>query len=159
MNRHVLSVAILSVLAMPLVGCGASALSASSTPEHLRTDNDRYAEAYRAAFTTYESEVELAVSRTYSSRSEAEAVAASHMSQRFQGLLQSELNARGLTLRGFRVHSEHHPELVAALDTGYSNRLDELRGTALAIAERVDPLGSWHIAFDVPERDNSIAAR
>ncbi|MGE0785362.1 MAG: hypothetical protein AB7S26_06725 [Sandaracinaceae bacterium] len=146
-----LAFALTSLLA--LVGCGAqsSALSASTTPEHLRTDNDRYAAAYGEAFATYQAEVELAVARTYGTRLEAEAVAASHMSQRFYGHLEHALARRGLSMRGFRLHQSHHPELTAHLDRDFD--VTEVRTTAIAIAERVDPIAPLMVAFD--ERDDA----
>ncbi len=155
MSKTTLCVALLSVLSLPLVGCGAGALSGQArVPEHLRTDNDRYAEAFGAAFSRYEGEVELAVSRVYNSRDEAAAVAASCSAFRFRGLLGEELNAHGLTLRGFEQHRAHHPELAAQLEERFSDRLTAVRQTARAIPERLDPLGPWQVAFDSPDQPN-----
>lgn len=143
-------------LAFTASACGASAVHG---PEHvatrqLPTDNDRYADAFAEAFRTYEAEVEMAVSHTYASESEAFTVARSMNEAHFGRLLERALNHRGLTLHGFEQQRAHHPELEATLHQRFDTRILEVRASSSQIASRVTPhTASTLVAFDQRSED------
>lgn len=158
MNQLVRVLTVLSTLGM-LVGCGAAAPSRASIPQHRWSEGDWYADALEEAVDAYEAEVELSASRMYDSEAEADAVARNHGEARFQQHVTRELHQRGLTRRGLRVYTRHHPEFIDRERAHIAPRMAEIRETVATIATRVDPDLRPLVAFEGEDRDTRVASR
>lgn len=142
-------------------GCGAAAVrDRASVPQHQWSSADWYAQAIDEAFEAYGDEVEQAASGRYTSAAEAEAVAASYGSTRFDAHLAASLHRYGLTMGGLRLYGEEHPDFVVAQELVNTPRMERLEGSAALIATRVAPsAGVIEFAEAQPEPADLIAAR
>ena len=142
-------------------GCGAAAVrDRASLPQHQWNSADWYAQAIDEAFEAYGAEVQQAASGRYTSEAEAEAVAASHGSARFDAHLATALHRYGLTMGGLRLYGAEHPAFVAAQELVNAPRMERLEESAALIATRVTPrTGLIEFAEATREPADLIATR
>jgi hypothetical protein len=110
----------------------------SATPTHVahsdavdleqRTIEQRrpYAEAFVAAFQRYEADVARALTVEYSSEDSANAVIQSMTAQRFDGLLDVELERRGHSREDFADFLAQDEAFFSSLRANYHGRIDQL---------------------------------
>lgn len=161
--RTIHSVVLPSLIALAAAtGCGATAVpDRASTPQHLWTEGDWYAEAVERAHASYQAEIALALEQSYGSRAEAAAVARTLGAEgHFRAHLSQSLAQFGLTERGLRLYAEHHPEFVTQQEAVNGPRMEHARELASAIFHA--PVeATAEVAFDVADEASGtqLAAR
>jgi len=130
---------ITAVFALTAVGCGASQTSQdlSHSGDQVVLERTPYAQAFAEAFDTYEQQVHLAMSLPYGSEAEAEAVIQTMSSQRFDGLLVANLEARGLSRADFANYLARDEAFFSQLRATYHGRIEHLASDVTRVRELV----------------------